>query len=62
MVEWLTVTGGGVAAWRVADCPTDNMHPAFVLLQACHSHVNHTFAHLDKDAPNPFAPGSVHVA
>jgi hypothetical protein len=38
------------------------MHPAFVLLQACHSHVNHTFAHLDKDAPNPFAPGSVHVA
>lgn len=32
-----------------------------MLLQACHMHVNHTFSHLDKDAPNPFQPGSVHV-
>ena len=23
--------------------------------EACHSHVNHTFAELEPDAPNPFA-------
>jgi hypothetical protein len=30
-------------------------------LQACHHHVNHTLSGLDRDAPNPFQPGSVHV-
>lgn len=26
--------------------------------EACHSHVNHTFAGMKADGKNPFAPGS----
>lgn len=40
------------ADWTLLPCPR---------LQACHSHVNHTFAKMSPTDDNPFEPGTVHL-
>ncbi|PSC67633.1 alternative oxidase [Micractinium conductrix] len=48
--------------WRLK--PDANMRDLLLAVradEACHIHVNHTFAHLDADDTNPFSPGSVQL-
>lgn len=62
--QWthLTAPDIGKKYWRLApDATMRDLLLAVRADEACHMHVNHTFSHLDKDAPNPFQPGSVHV-
>ena len=45
-----------LAYWRLPEDAT--MRDVILAIradEACHSHVNHTFAELEPDAPNPFA-------
>lgn len=49
--------------WKLA--PSATMHDLILAVradEACHSHVNHTFAAMKTDDTNPFAVGSGHTA